>query len=361
MNRRTMTYADVHPFKLSVGLVCEMTQLARPEPKTRSGALTFAFIVALFACANLTAGAQTNVTTNNGGQSGTIPYFTSGSNLENSFLSITGNTLNISGLTTFYGNLFVTYSGMLDYGGLQTESDMSDRINGAPWYGIGASSIILGNDPNATSTQLAGYAGLNFQTASGQMVMRADNGNVGIGTTSPGAKLEINGSLKLTQGTSASMTYADGSVQNVAWNGTTYGQDYAESINVFGDRSTYEPGDVIAIDPSYPGRFLKSVTPYSRLVAGVFSTQPGLLGRRSNANRNNRADEVPMAMMGIVPTKVTTENGSIEPGDLLVSSSVPGYAMKGTDKELLTGSVLGKALAPLKSGSGIIQALITLE
>ena len=43
-------------------------------------------------------------------------------------------------------------------------------------------------------------------------------GNVGIGTTAPGAKLEVDGSIKLTSGSGGSITYADGSVQSYAWN-----------------------------------------------------------------------------------------------------------------------------------------------
>ena len=68
-----------------------------------------------------------------------------------------------------------------------------------------------------------------------------------------------------------------------------------------------------------------------------------------------------MAMMGIVPTKVSSENGPIERGDLLVSSSTPGYAMKGTDPTRMMGAVIGKALAPLKTGAGTIEVLVSLQ
>jgi hypothetical protein len=68
-----------------------------------------------------------------------------------------------------------------------------------------------------------------------------------------------------------------------------------------------------------------------------------------------------MAMVGIVPTKVTAENGSIHKGDLLVSSSTPGYAMKGTDRNRMLGAVLGKAMGSLDSGTGVIQVLVTLQ
>jgi hypothetical protein len=68
-----------------------------------------------------------------------------------------------------------------------------------------------------------------------------------------------------------------------------------------------------------------------------------------------------MAMVGIVPTKVTAENGPIHPGDLLVSSSSMGYAMKGTDRGRMLGAVIGKALGHLDSGSGVIEVVITLQ
>jgi hypothetical protein len=68
-----------------------------------------------------------------------------------------------------------------------------------------------------------------------------------------------------------------------------------------------------------------------------------------------------MAMIGIVPTKVSAENGAIKPGDLLVTSSTPGYAMKGTDRSLLAGAVIGKALGHLDVGKGVIEVGVTLQ
>jgi len=68
--------------------------------------------------------------------------------------------------------------------------------------------------------------------------------------------------------------------------------------------------------------------------------------------------EVPLAVVG-VPCKVTAENGPITAGDLLVSSSRPGYAMKGTNRKRLLGAVVGKALEPLPSGKGTILVLVT--
>ena len=66
-------------------------------------------------------------------------------------------------------------------------------------------------------------------------------------------------------------------------------------------------------------------------------------------------------MVGIVPTKVSAENGAIRQGDLLVTSSVPGYAMKGTDRSRMLGAVIGKAMGTLDSGEGVIEVLVTLQ
>jgi hypothetical protein len=104
---------------------------------------------------------------------------------------------------------------------------------------------------------------------------------------------------------------------------------------------------------------MKSSTPYSTSVLGVYSTKPGFVGRSLKGPVG--PNEVPMAMVGIVPTKVTAANGAIHPGDLLVSSSIPGYAMKGTDRSRMLGAVIGKALGTLTSGKGVIEAGITLE
>ena len=184
-------------------------------------------------------------------------------------------------------------------------------------------------------------------------------GNVGIGTTNPGAKLEVSGNLKLSSGSGASITFQDGTTQSTAFTGVLCGGDYAESVDVTGSRSSYEPGDVLVIDPNAPGKFLKANQTYSTLVAGIYSTKPGTVGRRQTTAKT--PDEVPMAMVGIVATKVSAENGPIRSGDLLVASSTLGRAMKGTDRGLLTGAVIGKALGSLDSGTGVIEVLVTLQ
>lgn len=181
------------------------------------------------------------------------------------------------------------------------------------------------------------------------------SGNVGIGTTSPGYRLDVVGQIHTSNG----VVYADGTQQTTAWTGVLCGGDYAESVDVIGGRADYGPGDVLVIDPNDSGKFLKSSESYSTAVLGIYSTKPGAVGRRQAVPKSN--EEVPMAMIGIVPTKVSAENGPIKPGDLLVTSSIPGYAMKGTDRSRMLGAVIGKAMGHLNSGTGVIEVGVTLQ
>jgi hypothetical protein len=147
---------------------------------------------------------------------------------------------------------------------------------------------------------------------------------------------------------------------------------------------TVEAGDVIVIDPNARRAFAKSDAARSRLVAGVYSTKPGVLASEHDWDElavevglsrrvgdggemeavtpldvARRIDEVPLAVVGIVPCKVSTENGPIRAGDLLVTSSTPGHAMRDDDPK--PGTIVGKALGDLASGTGVVTVLVTLQ
>jgi hypothetical protein len=125
--------------------------------------------------------------------------------------------------------------------------------------------------------------------------------------------------------------------------------DIAEHIDVAGDM---EAGDVVVIDPDHDERVVKSTKPYDTSVAGIISTDPAMLIGKSDT-------ETPLALAGRVPCKVSAENGPIYRGDLLTTSSTPGHAMKATEPKL--GTILGKALGELESGTGVIHILVTLQ
>lgn len=218
------------------------------------------------------------------------------------------------------------------------------------FYGQTNSSINFYRGGNTTG----GF--LTFATNSNIERMRIDAaGNVGIGTSSPGYTLDVAGVIRAASG----VVFPDGSVQTQAFSSTLCGGDYAESVDVASGKKNYEPGDVLIIASGEQGDIEKSTESYSTLVAGIYSTKPGVIGRRQLSAKST--DEIPMAMVGIVPTKVSAENGPIHKGDLLVTSSTPGYAMKGTDRGRMLGAVVGKAMGNLESGAGILEVLVTLQ
>jgi hypothetical protein len=139
------------------------------------------------------------------------------------------------------------------------------------------------------------------------------------------------------------------------------GADFAESIDALGGAAQYEPGDVMMIDETGSRRLALSSEAYSTKVAGIYSTKPGVLATPHAPDDPRIAKEVPLAIVGIVPCKVSAENGAIRAGDLLVTSSRPGYAMKGTDRSKMLGAVVGKALGSLPDGTGMIEVLVSLH
>jgi hypothetical protein len=172
------------------------------------------------------------------------------------------------------------------------------------------------------------------------------NGNILIGR---------NGTTKVFRVDSTGHGFFNGSA-------TTGGADFAESVSVRDDKTEYQPGDVIGIDVEGVRRFTKVSKPYSSLVAGIYSTKPGILAtNRDVEDPRLQTDEIPLAVVGIVPCKVSGENGPIHAGDLLVTSSTLGYAMKGTDRSRMNGAVVGKALQSMTGSTGVIEVLVSLQ
>ena len=168
---------------------------------------------------------------------------------------------------------------------------------------------------------------------------------------------------------------------------TDGGADYAELIDVEGTEDAYEPGDVLVISDEVDRAVELSTAPNSTRVIGVYSADPGFIAGAGSPEEQIAQEEqaladagieegselsaaqiqlietsdgkIEVAIAGIVPVKVTDENGSIQRGDLLTTSSTPGVAMKATDPQI--GTVLGKAMGVLESGTGVIEVLIMLQ
>lgn len=133
------------------------------------------------------------------------------------------------------------------------------------------------------------------------------------------------------------------------------GADFAEMITVEENVAAYEPGDVLVVSATRDRAVALANEAYSTAVIGVYSTKPTMIGGFTDDN----SGKVPVAIVGIVPVKVSAENGAIRRGDLLTTSSTPGHAMLAT--EYVPGAILGKAMGELESGTGIIEVVLLLQ
>lgn len=139
------------------------------------------------------------------------------------------------------------------------------------------------------------------------------------------------------------------------------GADVAEYFTVTGPVQSYEPGDVLVIAQDADRTVEKSAGAYSTLVAGVYATRPGVLLTDAHID-THLDDQVPMGVIGVIPTKVCTEGGPIKRGDLIVTSSIVGVAMKADPDKVKVGQVIGKALQDYNGqGIGKINILVSIK
>ena len=208
------------------------------------------------------------------------------------------------------------------------------------WGIIGQNQVCSGP---GSCTKVAGTAGL-FVTGAGGTILSGQ-----VGTPDPNLNQQV---FRVDD---TGKCFFDGGTQ-------TGGADFAESVAIAASANRrYGPGDLLALDTTADRQLTLSTEPYSTLVAGIYSTKPGVLASPHKLDAPASVGEVPLAIVGIVPCKVSAENGPIQRGDLLVTSSTPGYAMKGTDRNRMLGAVVGKAMEPLEKGTGLIQVLVTLQ
>ena len=148
--------------------------------------------------------------------------------------------------------------------------------------------------------------------------------------------------------------YFNGGTQNS-------GADIAEAFDVVNEISEYEPGDVLVISQDHDRTVEKSGEAYSPLVIGVYATNPGVL-LTEEIIETDISDKVPMGVVGVIPTKVCTDGGAIKRGDMLVTSSRKGVAMKADPNKIKTGQIIGKALQNYdKNGVGKINVFVNVK
>ncbi|MCF8222746.1 MAG: hypothetical protein K9J25_06325 [Bacteroidales bacterium] len=259
-----------------------------------------------------------------------------------------------------------------------------DWVQTDPLFQVGNGSS--STDPHdAFVIRKNGYTTLNATGNATYGLWLIHNGN-----TSGGTKYALRSrATRNFEGT----TYYSGYFYDWYSSGTYYGlyadvrtgasKDLAEYI--YDNNNETEPGDVVVADPMGKENVIKSSEPYQGSVLGVVSTKPHLTMGSEIVLDEETGDPIAgvnatrLALAGRVPVKVTDENGPIEPGDPLTTSSTPGHAMKYTpldinkakdfdelkailtENEIRRNAIIGKAVESHPGGNGKIMVLISLQ
>ena len=279
----------------------------------------------------------------------TTSRLTSGSNVRTSFgsngvndrmfLDLSGN-LGIN--TTAPGGKLHIEGAMAAPAASGTGMNSTIRVGALPSTNL---VLDMGVDANSSvytwlqSRNATNYA-LNYSLA-----LNPNGGNVGIGTNNPTTKLHVVGDGNVT-GTLTAGTF------------TAKYQDIAEWVP---SSQELAAGTVVVLDSTKSNNVVASHQAYDTHVAGVITAQPGLTLGEGGSGR------VLVATTGRVKVKVSAANGPIQIGDLLVTSDVQGLAVKSIPVEFggvrlhRPGTLIGKALEPLASGTGEILVLLSLQ
>jgi hypothetical protein len=289
-----------------------------------------------------------------------------------------------------------------------TSSILVDRTYGVttPGPGLQVRTTFQGNtstdfivDPFGNTGVGTAAPAAKLQVSGGTAVF---DGNVGIGTTNPISKLEIaaQDGLKISgfqpfltlrdtnatnrssfvQGVNGNVVLLTNSRQALVLKDNGHvslnvleilgGADLAESFEVdstkvvasISGKDEVQPGLLVSIDPAHAGKLVVSGHAYDRRVAGIISgaggINAGMVMGQSGANADSKR---PVALSGRVYCWAEAANGPIKPGDLLTTSNIPGHAMKVQNYARARGAIIGKAMTGLKSGSGLVLVLVTLQ
>jgi hypothetical protein len=146
-----------------------------------------------------------------------------------------------------------------------------------------------------------------------------------------------------------------------------------------------EVGDVLVVDPTNSAMMRLGDKAADPAVVGIVAGEPGIVLGGSSVDQidasatsiaeGTQADNseeglaitetelpqahAPVALSGIVLCKVDAGYGSIQVGDLLTTSPTKGHAMRSDDHA--SGTILGKALEPFDSGTGLIKVIVMLR
>jgi|GEM_PF-588847 len=320
--------------------------------------------------------------------------------------SAPSSRLHVNGDAAVIGNLGVVQSGTQD--GIRVSGGTNPLMAAADGTVRAKLQVLTPATQGLVGTETNHDFGIYTNNA--PRVTVASGGNVGIGTTNPTAKLEINGDIRIDDNT---LWLRGGTDQNhgIGWYGIKgrdqkvfaaqsvdgpvvfgfaggglgtkasgqekialgwdnsgnvtvtgdillTGADCAEQFDVSGGQPL-EPGTVVVIDEG--GTLQESRVAYDKKVAGVVSGAGEYRHALVLDKRPSENGRVPVALVGKAYCKVDADRSPIQVGDLLTTSPTPGHAMKAAEPLQAFGSIIGKALGRLEKGQGLIPILVALQ
>jgi len=203
------------------------------------------------------------------------------------------------------------------------------------------SDMIFATNIGGNSTELMRLSGTTSQVAigTGAASLTIDNnGQVGIGTVTPGYILDV-------QAASSKINSKNGYLTN--------GADYAEYF--YTDNTDLVSGEAVCVDMTKPNAVKRCDRSGDNNVMGIVSTNPSIVGNGDGVARDNDPHYKIIGMIGQVSGKINNENGAVAIGDSLTASATAGYLRKANAGE----STVGIAMQNMSDALGNIQVLIS--
>jgi hypothetical protein len=266
-----------------------------------------------------------------------------------------------------------------------TIENLDERLNLSAFYqsGVAQYSVVQSSNDAGTGNNL---------------ILNPDGGNVGIGTT-PNANMKLQvagemvssalgaggGNIRIIGGNYGAFFRSDGSnlyllltnsgdqygtwnalrpwYANLATGYVTFGNGHGDLAENYWVSGTALRGSLMSIDKAKASTVILSDLS-SQFFVGVVTTNPGSvmdadggfhIGFKTQPQYSN--EKAPVALVGIVPALVMSQNGPIAIGDPVGTSSLPGFGAKA----VAVGPIVGNAFESFEPSNTSCPAAVSLD
>jgi len=247
------------------------------------------------------------------------------------------------GTTAPAGNGVLGFSNVSDGAGLLGAHGRGGHgVNGTGGFGVTGTGTIIAVWGIAKGTAWAGYFSGPIRVEGTSSVANVEaSGNV-----------TVQGNIKVANVEVSGIVTVKGDIQLA-------NADIAERFAVESPAAS-APGTVMVIGDN--GALKPCDRRYDRRAVGVVA---GAGTRRTaltlGASEEAMATTASIALVGTAFCNVDADLAPIEAGDLITTSETCGHGMKAADPAISIGAIIGKALAPLRSGRGMVPIVLALQ